>query len=98
MVPIVHPPENMSEYDNGWDNIDRREPKITLSQCHCVHHTSHTDWMGANPGLRGGKPETKRMTYDTAWTWLFFVAAQYVPERRELILLLRVVGSERALV
>jgi hypothetical protein len=36
-----------------------------LLQCHFVHHKSHT-WPdpGSNPGRRGGKLATNRLSYD----------------------------------
>jgi hypothetical protein len=33
-----------------------------LPQCHFVHHKSH---MGSNPGCRGEKPASNRLSYDT---------------------------------
>jgi hypothetical protein len=39
-----------------WNEIDRGKPKYwgggggTLSQCHFVHHKSHKDWPGIEPG------------------------------------------------
>jgi hypothetical protein len=36
-----------------------------LPQCRFVHHKSHM-LPGANPGCRGGKPATNRLSYGTA--------------------------------
>jgi hypothetical protein len=37
-----------------------------LPRRHFVHHKSHLPDTGANPGLRGGKPVTKRFSYGAA--------------------------------
>jgi hypothetical protein len=31
-----------------------------------VHHKSHMSWPDMNPGRRGGKPATNRLSYGTA--------------------------------
>jgi hypothetical protein len=41
-----------------------------LSQCHLVHHKSHILDLGSNPGRRGEKPATNRLSYGTAKGWL----------------------------
>jgi hypothetical protein len=38
----------------------------TLPQSHFVHHKSHTIDPGLNPGRRGGKPATNRLSYGAA--------------------------------
>jgi hypothetical protein len=49
------------------NEIDRGKPKYSgknLSQCHFVHHKSYP---GSNPGLRGGRPATNRLSHGTAF-------------------------------
>jgi hypothetical protein len=41
-----------------------------LPQRHFVHHKSHMTWPGANPGRRGGKPATSRLSYGTVIPWV----------------------------
>jgi hypothetical protein len=37
-----------------------------LHQSHFVHHKSHMTRPGLNPGHRGGKPATNRLSYGAA--------------------------------
>jgi hypothetical protein len=39
--------------------------KKILSQCHFVHHKYDMDNAGSNPGLRGERPATDRLSDDT---------------------------------
>jgi hypothetical protein len=41
-----------------------------LPQRHFVHHESHMTWpdLGSNPGRRGRKPATNRLSYGTVIT------------------------------
>jgi hypothetical protein len=38
-----------------------------LSQCYFVHHKSHMDTPGSNPGLCGERPATNRLSHGTAF-------------------------------
>jgi hypothetical protein len=43
-----------------------------LPQLHFVHHKSHLPDPGANPGRRGGKPATNRLSYGAASSFDWF--------------------------
>jgi hypothetical protein len=43
-----------------------------LPQRHFVHHKSKLPDPGANPGCRGGKPATNRLSYGTACLFIWF--------------------------
>jgi hypothetical protein len=52
-----------------WNDTDRGKPKDSeknLSQCHFVHHIFHWIDPGANPGRRGERPATSRLSHNTA--------------------------------
>jgi hypothetical protein len=40
-----------------------------LPQRHLVHHKSHLPDPGSNPGSRGGKPATNRLSYGAAFVF-----------------------------
>jgi hypothetical protein len=50
----------------------RRKP----TQCRFVHHKPHMLCPDANPGRRGGKPATNRLSYGTALT-VYKVSLQF---------------------
>jgi hypothetical protein len=41
-----------------------------LPQCQFVHHRSQMTCQGSNPGRRGGKPATNRLSYGTPKEYL----------------------------
>jgi hypothetical protein len=52
--------------EHRWNEIDRGKPKCSgknLSQCQFVHHKSHWTDPGSNPGLRGGRPASTRLSH-----------------------------------
>jgi hypothetical protein len=49
-----------------------------LPQRHFVHHKSYMLCPDANPGRRGGKPETTRLSYGTANTMIKFWTLCYM--------------------
>jgi hypothetical protein len=51
--------------EQQWNDADRKKPKDVekyLSQFHFVHHESHMDWPGREPG----PPVANRLSYGTA--------------------------------
>jgi hypothetical protein len=37
------------------------------SQCHFIHHKSHTDSTGINPGLRRERPATNHLSHNATY-------------------------------
>jgi hypothetical protein len=48
-----------------WNENWQGKPKYS-EECHFVHHKSHMTDLGSNPGRRGGKPATNRLSNGTA--------------------------------
>jgi hypothetical protein len=49
------------DMEHWWNDNYGWKPKYlkkNLSHCHSVHHKSHMDWPGIEPGLRGEKAVT----------------------------------------
>jgi hypothetical protein len=65
-----------------------------LSQCHFVHHKSHITYLGSNPGRRGGKPATNRLSYGKAFrVTVYFVLGNIKKKERTKVLPSRIKGS-----
>jgi hypothetical protein len=61
-----------------WNGTDREKPNNSeknVSQCHFVHHKSQNDWPGREPGLRGERPATNRLSHGTTYWYLTQVTA-----------------------
>jgi hypothetical protein len=55
--------------EHWYIDIDRGKPKYSdknLCQHHFVHHKSHMDYPGSNPGLCGERPANNRLSHGTA--------------------------------
>jgi hypothetical protein len=50
---LVHLPDDIWARNNGANVADRgklKNSEKSLSQCHCVYHKSHVDWLRHEPG------------------------------------------------
>jgi hypothetical protein len=60
--------------EQRWNDIDMGKPKDSeknLTECHFVRHKSHMNWPEREPGPRGEKPATNRLSYGTAEVGLY---------------------------
>jgi hypothetical protein len=66
--PIVTAPGDYDDGEIGGMMIGRGNRVFgeNLPQCLFVHHKPHMLCRDANPGRRGGKPATNRLSYGTA--------------------------------
>jgi hypothetical protein len=61
-------------WSSWWNDIDMGKPKNSernLYQFHFVHHKSNWIDLGANPGRRGERPATNRLSHITSPTITF---------------------------
>jgi hypothetical protein len=78
--PIMPAP---GDYDDGENLVEwwlAGETEVLgeyLPQCHFIHHKSQMSWPGANPGRRGGKPATNRLSYGTGFNAYCFILCLY---------------------
>jgi hypothetical protein len=72
--------------EHRWNEIDRGKPKYSersLSQCPFVHHKSHMDRPGIDPGLRGERPATNSLSHGTAI--IYFLLAQTIYSNQYIV-------------
>jgi hypothetical protein len=68
--PIVLAPGDCDDGEFGGMKIGRETEVLgeNLHQRHFAHHKSHLPDPGSNPGRRGGKPATNRLSYGAAFS------------------------------
>jgi hypothetical protein len=67
--------------EHRWNEIERGKRKNlgkNMSQCHFVHHKSHMDWPGIEPGPPRWEAAANRLSHGTA-EWCFTETGRAVP-------------------
>jgi hypothetical protein len=72
--PILPAPDDRWGWlwSNWWNEEWQRNPKYSEKTClSATLSTTNTTWpeLGSNPGRRGGKPATNRLSYGAAQVW-----------------------------
>jgi hypothetical protein len=73
--------------EHRWNETDKGKPKYSgknLSKCHLVHHKSHMDYPGSNPGLRDESPATNRLSHG-AIARLYITLLSYSKSENQLV-------------
>jgi hypothetical protein len=80
---IVPAPGDCDDGEFGGMKIGRRNRSTRRKPAlrHFVHHKSHLPDTGSNPGRRGGKPATNRLSYGTAMKWSYLLLWLYEADR-----------------
>jgi hypothetical protein len=56
-------------WSSRWNENWQEKPKYSEKTCPIATLSTNPTWLdqGSNPGRRGGKPETNRLSYGTVW-------------------------------